>query len=156
MNNLKFMVRVNVYKKAASPGQQTITYEGRLLGVMTVETFGAIIHNNENARKIFTKETTLLDSIDKKEVISGNRVAVALKKRNGKPTVSNTLFITERIKNISSITYMNQRETLSVVIGGKKYEEVTVEKVKATLCGYGGDIVTITEFYKELQEKQDA
>lgn len=86
----------------------TITYTGRLLGVIDDNILKYIINNKELMRKTITKESISLKSVHTISEFKNRRLLLSVKKKNNIHK-EKTLFVTERIDFISLFTYTPEK-----------------------------------------------
>jgi len=81
-----------------------VKYKGRLLGLITDKEFNAIIKSTDLQKKVITKETVLLSEItDNHKDLSGYRLMLAIKSKDGVAVVGKKLFISERLHLMSYV-----------------------------------------------------
>jgi len=79
------------------------TYEGRLLGLIDDREFSAVLEKKRYQNKLFSSETTPLNSIvSNHSRLNGMRLALAIRKIDGKVVGGKHLFITERLDFVGS------------------------------------------------------
>jgi len=78
-------------------------YVGRCLGLITNEQLAALKANKDLWRKIRTSPSLPLISIDQAESVTGKRLAVALKKKNGEDVYSDQILVTDELDYVRSI-----------------------------------------------------
>jgi hypothetical protein len=96
------VLKISVFTK-----NESIEYEGRLLGVITPTEFHKIVNQKKWKGRAFTSETVTLrdfaSSFPKDEDVAGLRLAIAIKKKDRKTLVGKKLFISEPLDFISNV-----------------------------------------------------
>jgi len=87
-----------------SGGDNGIKYKGRLLGLITDSEFNAILKSGSLQKKVATKETIPLEEItDNHKDLSGYRLVLAIRSKDGITSVGKKLFISERLHLMSYV-----------------------------------------------------
>lgn len=102
-----------------------VTYNGRLLGLITANEYAALIEKAELRNKITNVATTKISDFGAISNVSNSRLAMVVKNRDGADIINRTLFITEPLSYICEIDY--NRKSMS--FHGSKGSYITVEEV---------------------------
>lgn len=86
-------------------GKDTI-YTGRFLGFIKDDEFNALVQSTDNVAARLESKATLpiMDVAAKFDIMTGHRLIMTVKKVNGASTVKKTLFITEPLLMIDSVS----------------------------------------------------
>jgi hypothetical protein len=82
--------------------RSSMSYYGRLLGIMSDEDFHVLIGKKEAQNKLFTAETKPLSEIGRNyDKLDGKRIIMTIREVDGTPLVERKFFVTEKLGMIS-------------------------------------------------------
>ena len=119
-NSKKKMVELEI-----SNDGKKVTYNGRLLGLITEKEYAALIEKSELRNKITNVATTKISDFGAINNVTLSRLAMVVKNRDGSDIINKTLFITEPLNYICQIDYDCQ----SICFHGNKGSYISVKEV---------------------------
>ena len=85
--------------------EKSVKYKGRILGLITDGEFNAIMKSHDLQKKVATKETIRISEITENyKDLSGHRLVMAIKHKNGVNIIGRKLFISERLYLLSYVS----------------------------------------------------
>lgn len=103
MSKKKKTLDVEIYKGDGG-GHDPLTYKGRLLGLLSQGEFNKVLKDETVRSKLWTVETVPLEAIAERLEVENMRIALAIKKKDGKEVWQKRLFISEELDMLSIVT----------------------------------------------------
>ena len=120
----KKQIELQVFK-----AEDSTTYKGRLLGLLSPEEYAALCERAELKDKILTVATAELSEVGKIDKIDDLRLVMTVKERDGLPVSDRLLFITEPLEYINSFSANKKVEV--TMVGAEEMSYFTITEVDA-------------------------
>jgi hypothetical protein len=95
-------IRRRIKVEIMTDNRSSMSYYGRLLGIMSDEDFHVLIGNKEAQSKLFTAETKPMSAIGKNyDRLGGKRIIMTIREIDGEAQPERKFFVTEKLDMIS-------------------------------------------------------